>query len=339
MTDGSQSLWLGLDVGGTELKLALVDPEGRAAASGRRETDAEGGPERVMEDLTAAARELLDDAPSGVSGVGAGVAGQVDGRRGVVRSSPNLAGWQDFPLAEALEAALDLPAVITNDVNATAVAEHAAGAGRSVDDLAVVFVGTGVGGGVIAGGRLLEGAGGYAGELGHLTIVVGGRECTCGNRGCLEAYAGGWAIAERAREAVDEAPEAGEILLELAGGGAGGRDRITAATVNRAAEAGDPLARRLVEETGRYLGAGLVGVVHAFNPRRIVLGGGVIQGMPDLVAAAAAHVRERAMAVFLEELEIVPTALGTEAGAVGAALLARQRLETPRPEVRRVTDP
>lgn len=325
MADPRASLALGVDLGATKSELALVSPAGQVLASRRRETDAEGGPERVVADLTAAARELLEEAPSPVVGVGVGVAGQVDGRSGVVRSTPNLAGWRDFPLAGALEEALDLPAAITNDVNVTALAEHAVGAGQGVDDLLVVFVGTGVGGGVITGGHLLEGAAGYGGEIGHITLVADGRPCHCPNRGCLEAYVGGWAIAERAREAVDEAPEAGKALLGLAGGRAGGRDRITAATVGRAAEAGDPLARRLVEETGRYLGAGLVSLVHVFNPGRLILGGGVVEGMPDLAAAADDELRRRAMPVFLEELEIVPAGLGAEAGVVGAGLLAHRR--------------
>jgi glucokinase len=158
-----------------------------------------------------------------------------------------------------------------------------------------------------------------------MTLVADGRRCSCPNRGCLEAYVGGWAIAERAKEAVDGAPEAGKALLGLAGGRAGGRDRITAATVGRATEAGDPLARRLVEETGRYLGAGLVSLVHVFNPRRLVLGGGVIEGMPDVASAAADELRRRAMPVFLEELEILGAGLGAEAGVVGAGLLAHRR--------------
>lgn len=325
----TEPLALGIDLGATKSELGLVTSAGVVLATRRLPTASGAGPERVVANLAAAGRELLEEAPSEVLGVGVGMAGQVAGRTGVVRSAPNLAGWRDVPLAEALEDALGLPAAITNDVNATALAEHAVGAGRGVDDLLVVFVGTGVGGGVIAGGRLLDGAGGYGGELGHMTIVADGRRCSCPNRGCLEAYVGGWAIAERAREAVDEAPEAGKVLLGLAGGGAGrgagGRDRITAATVDEAARTGDPLARKLVEETGRYLGAGLVSLVHVFNPRRVVLGGGVIEGMPDLASGAADELRRRAMPVFLEELEIVGAGLGSEAGVVGAGLLAHGR--------------
>ncbi|MFP3939140.1 MAG: ROK family protein [Thermoanaerobaculia bacterium] len=318
--DSDDQLTLGIDLGGTKVGIALVDLDDRVVASHRRVTDSEGGPERVVQDIVAATREILDRAGAPAGRLGVGVAGQVDSRHGVVRSTPNLIGWRDFPLARSLEDALDLPVAVTNDVNATTLAEHAVGAGRGADDLLVVFVGTGVGGGIVAGGRLVDGAGGYAGEIGHMTIVVDGRPCSCRNRGCLEAYVGGWAIAERAREAVDEAPEAGEVLLDAAGG----RNRITAATVDRVADSGDPLARRLVEETGHFLGAGLVGAVHALNPARVVLGGGVIEGMPDLVAAAAAHVRERAMEVFLEDLEIVPTTLGADAGVIGAAVYARR---------------
>lgn len=314
-------LVLGVDLGGTKVELALVDRDGRLVASHRRVTDAEGGPARVIDDIVAGAREILARADGPAGSVGVGVAGQVDGRAGVVRSAPNLEGWRDVPLVAALEAALGLPVAITNDVNATALAEHAFGAGKGVDDLVVVFVGTGVGGGVLAQGRLVEGAGGYAGELGHMTIVVDGRPCSCRNRGCFEAYCGGWAVAERAREAVAADPEAGGLLVELAGASGA----ITAATVGVAAARGDRLALGLVADTAHFLGAGLVGVVHAFNPRRVVLGGGVIAGLPELIPAAAAHLRERAMEVFLEGLELVPAGLGAEAGVVGAALLARRR--------------
>jgi glucokinase len=322
MTENSgTSLALGVDLGGTKLGLALVDRAGRVTRSERRATDAGGGPRPLVAELAAAARELIAGAPAAVGSLGVGFAGQVDARAGVVRSAPNLSGWEDFPLVEALGEAVGRPVALLNDVSATALAEHAVGAGRGVDDLVVVTLGTGVGGGVIAGGRLIEGAGGYGGELGHMTLVADGRPCRCPNRGCLEAYAGGWAIAERAREAVDEAPEAGRALLAAADG----REEITAAAVARAARAGDPLARRLVAETGRLLGSGLVSLVHAFNPRRLILGGGVIDGLPELVAAAEAELRARAMAVFLEDLEILPAALGAEAGVVGAGLFAHRR--------------
>lgn len=293
---------LGVDLGGTKIEVALVEPGGDPVytrrAFRRLPTDAADGPEAVVASVAAAAREVLAEAGvDRVLGAGVGVAGQVDAPRGVVRSSPNLPGWNDFPLGPSLAERLGLPVVVTNDVNAAALGEQVAGAGRGVDDVVVVFAGTGVGGGVVAGGRLVEGAGGYASELGHMPIVAGGRRCTCGNLGCLEAYCGGWALAERAREAGVDVPLDPAV----------------------------PAARAIVEEAGRHLGAGLVGAIHLLNPRRVILGGGVIESLPRIAEIAEAEVRARAIPVFLEGLEIVPPALGAEAGVIGAAHLARQR--------------
>ncbi len=333
---GSGQLALGIDLGGTKIELALVDDAGAIRARRRVETEADAGADRVIEDIAKAGKELVDEAggagsselSSGgaLAAVGAGVAGQVDSHAGIVRTTPNLHGWDDVPLADRLERAFGVPAAITNDLNAITLGEQAYGAGKGYDDLVVVFVGTGVGGGVITGGRLVEGAGGYGGEIGHTTLVADGRQCTCRSRGCLEAYVGGWAIAARAQDAARknaarEDEEGGRELVRLAGS----IDQITAATVDRAATAGDPLARRLVEETGRLLGFGLVGVIHTFNPRRLVLGGGVIDGMPDLVPAATAVIEESVMTVFLEDFDIAPAALGGDAGVIGAARWARIR--------------
>ena len=299
---------LGIDLGGTKIEVSLVEigraglvsageGGGHLLASRRVSTGAGDGPEAVVERIAEAAREVLAEAAPHVYGAGVGVAGQVDGPRGVVRSAPNLPGWEEFPLGPALSARLGLPVAVTNDVNAAALGEQVAGAGRGFDDVVVILVGTGVGSGVVTRGRLLEGAGGYASELGHLTLVAHGRPCTCGNLGCLEAYCGGWAIGERAREAGLETP----------------------------LDPGVPAARALIEETGRYLGAGLVGIIHAFNPRRVILGGGVIEGLPELVEIATAEIREHTIPVFQEGLEIVPPALGRDAGSLGAAHLARLR--------------
>jgi glucokinase len=186
----------------------------------------------------------------------------------------------------------------------------------------VVFVGTGLGGGIVSGGRMLTGCTNMAGELGHVTIVANGRPCRCRNRGCFEAYVGGWAIAERAREAIAADPDAGAVLVERAGG----IDRVTAEIVQEAHDAGDPLASRLVDETAEYLGAGLVGVVNGFNPCTLVLGGGVIQNAPLYVDRAREIVSERALTAGVRRLKVVPAALGGEAGVIGAAAFARDRL-------------
>lgn len=322
MTDSRRGLAIGIDLGGTKIQAAVVGPDGRVISSDRQDTDVQGGPSKVVDGVVALIHTRWQPDLSGIRTVGVGVAGQVDTRSGLVRSAPNLK-WRDFPLGERLERALGVPVVVQNDVRAATWGEWRHGAGRGIDDLIVLFVGTGVGGGVVSGGRLLTGDSGLAGELGHVTIVAGGRPCSCPNRGCLEAYVGGWAIAKRAREAIRETPEAGGTLLGRAGAGPSG---VTAQAVAQAAGDGDPLALGLIAETGRYLGAGVVGLVHAFNPRRLVLGGGVIEGSPCLLDAVESAVRTRAIPVFAETLDVRRAELAEDAGVIGAASLALQRL-------------
>jgi len=252
------------------------------------------------------------------------VAGQVDKVSGTVRFSPNL-GWRNVPLQARLEEALGLPVVVNNDVRAATWGEWRHGAGQGVNDLVCLFVGTGIGGGIVSNGCLLEGCYNSAGELGHITIVASGRHCRCPNQGCLEAYAGGWAIAERAQEAVRADLKAGQTLVTLAGG----IQHISAATVSRAYTDGDSLARRLVEETAQYLAAGVVGIVNAFNPCLLILGGGVIQGLPEYVPLIERSVRANALETAVEQLRIVTAALGNKAGVIGAAALARSKIEEP----------
>lgn len=242
--------------------------------------------------------------------------------RAGVLGSPNLSGWTDVPLRARLEEALGWPVEVANDGHLIALGEWRALPERT-SPFVVVYVGTGVGGGVVVDGEPLVGHGGYAAELGHMTIVVDGRPCRCGNLGCLEAYAGGWAIAERAREALEGDPALAEAILQ----GSADPEEITAEHVALAYDRGEAAARRLVEEVGRALGAGLVSVVNAVNPRRLVVGGGVVEGIPDLVELAARHVLERALPACVRDLEILPGRTDVDAGVVGAAAYARARAE------------
>jgi glucokinase len=232
-------------------------------------------------------------------------------------------GWENVPLKTKLEEKLKLPVVVTNDVRAAAWGEWQFGAGKGVDDLVVLFVGTGVGGSVVSSGRILEGCNNSAGELGHTTLIVEGRKCHCPNKGCLEAYAGGWAIAERAQEAVQDNPAAGENMVSLAGS----IEKITASSVTQAYHEGDQLAFQLVRETAQYLAAGLVSIVNAFNPCLLVLGGGVIEGLPELINNVKTDIKKRALKPVAENLRVVKAALGNKAGIVGAAALARLKIE------------
>ena len=313
-----EPLTLGVDLGGTKVNVGLVDANGSLLCVHKSLIHASKKPEMVIEDILVGVQVCLSKSGQEAQAVGIGVAAQVD-HTGVVRGSPNL-GWRNFPLKKVLEKNLGLPVLVTNDVRAATWGEWCYGSGRGVDDLVVLFVGTGVGGGAISGRKILSGCTNSGGELGHITIVSDGRECRCPNRGCLEAYVGGWAIAERAKEAVRTTPENGKLLVSLAGS----IENITAAAVARAYHKADPLSRFLVEETGRYLADGVVSIVNTFNPCIMVLGGGVIEGIPDLIQSVKDIVPTLALETAVENLKIVNAALGGNAGTIGAAALAQE---------------
>jgi glucokinase len=271
----------------------------------------------VENQIAAATRELREKADSAPVGIGVGVAGQIEPTEGVVRFAPNLK-WHNVPLQSDLSKAMQCPVVVTNDVRAITWGEWLHGAGQGCDDLICLFVGTGIGGGVVSGGRVLAGCRNTAGELGHITVDLHGPLCHCGNQGCLEALAGGWAIARRAKEAIRNDAAGAKALLGWAGGDT---EAVTAKTVARAAHAGDPLAQELVDDVVHALTSGVVSLVNAFNPCRVVLGGGVIEGFPELVKRVDIGVRERALAAATTSLQIVSAQLDGDAGVVGAAAL------------------
>jgi glucokinase len=314
------ALTVGIDLGGTKIAAALVDAGGRIITSARRATRPEKGAAAIVAEIAALAAAVsahADGRP--VLGVGVGVAGQVDPSNGSVFNAPNLR-WTNYPFQQHLEDSIRMPVAVLNDVQSATFAEWIHGAGRGVSDLVCLFVGTGVGGGVVAQGQLVRGAGGSAGEIGHMTVNLAGPPCRCGNRGCVEAFAGGWAIAKRAQEAVRADPEAGAVLLGLAGGDV---QRVTAPIVARALNRADPLARTLVRETGEALGAGAASIVNGFNPALLILGGGVVEGLPELVGIVEETIKRRALPAAAERLRIVRPQLGTHAGAIGAATWAR----------------
>lgn len=320
---GVNGLTLGVDLGGTKVLTALVDGEGRIFASHRRVTDARRGATAVIDDVVDCVRGCLADASRSAVALGIGVAGQVDIASGTVSFAPNL-GWRDVPLGDMLTDALEMPVVVANDVRAAATGEWRYGAGKGARDLAVLFVGTGVGGAVVTAGRMLEGRSNTAGELGHMTVVTHGRKCSCPNYGCLEAYAAGWAIAERAREAARSDPDSADALISFAGAAGD----ITATHVTEAYRRGDVLSARLVTETGDYLIAAGVTLVNAFNPEVLVLGGGVIEALPELVSLIDKGVAKWALPAARGAVTVEKAALAGDAGVVGAAALARHRYES-----------
>ena len=328
-------LYLGIDLGGTSVRAAVIDPAGHILGQEKHRLLSREPPQ-VAEAVVRAAKTACGAAGlpfSEMLGIGLGVPGMIQKGTGVVLSSPNL-GWKDVPFLRLLQArAPKVPIWLANDLSVAAWGERAAGAGRGVDDLIVVLVGSGVGAGIILGGKLHEGASGVAGELGHIQVQPGGRTCGCGQRGCLEAYAGGHNLAAWARDdlrialaaaraAGQKVPGTGRKLLELVGE----PEKVTAAAMERAAHEGCELSRRLLEEAGRLLGVALANLVTVLNPARLLLGGGVLAGSPRMMRAAVAGVDAHASKSSRAALQISAPELGEQAGVVGAALLARASL-------------
>ena len=309
--DGKRAV--ALDLGGTRCRVALVRRDG--VVERKVEFLTPRAPSDGLSRLAEAVHAVMADAgPDAVCGLGAAVASPVDARTGTLRHPPNLPGWDGVCLKGEWAGGLGLPVYVGNDGNLAALGEHRFGAGRGATDIIYLTLSTGIGGGVITGGRLMEGARGYGGELGHISIDRNGPRCNCGNIGCWEAIASGIAIARRARERL--AAGAPSVLRDMTGGAL---DRVDAALVAQAARNGDAMSVALLEEVARDLAVGIVSLVHVFNPERIIIGGGVGRDWPLLRPVIEPYVRTHAMPVMRERLEIVMSALGGDAGLVGAA--------------------
>jgi glucokinase len=320
VTDVAQLL--GIDIGGTKLAVAVATPDGEVLAERREPSQADEGPDamigrtaRMARDAAAEVGVALDD----IAAIGIACGGPLDPWRGIVHNALNNPGWIDIPLVARIERELGRPAHLDNDANAAALGEHRFGAGRGVKDLVYLTISTGVGGGLILGGRLYHGVNGNAGELGHVSVQVGdGRRCHCGSVGCLEAYCSGTNIAARFAETLAAGEESS---LD-------GATEIGAREIADAAREGDPLARLVWGETMELLGGGIVSIVHAFNPRLVILGGGVTRAGGLLFDPVRRVVAERAMPWLAEPLEIVPAELGERAGVLGAVAVALERMES-----------
>ena len=312
---------VGIDLGGTKIALGTVDEEGRLVELLRYATDRLGGPGAVINQIVTGVRQLEREPAISLSGIGIGVAGQVDPGTGGVIFAPNL-DWHNVPLGADLEKECALPVVVTNDVRAALWGEWLFGAGRGAGDLLCIFVGTGIGGGIVCGGRVLEGCTNTAGEIGHITVDLNGPLCHCGNRGCMEAIAGGWGIARGTKERVQADPASGGTILKLAGGKV---EDITAKTVAEAFFDGDVLAGEIIKEVTEALAAGTASLVNALNPCQIILGGGFIEGMPELVYRIDDGVRRRALSAATARLTVCASKLGNDAGIIGAAALAMKK--------------
>jgi glucokinase len=307
------SLLLGLDLGGTNIKGVLLDPKTLKTVHRLQvPTYAGRGAAAVIETMTQTVKELAARAKSEnkrIAGLGIGSAGLV--HQGTVRNSPNLPGWQGaVPLLRLLKAKLrkpPLPLVIDNDANCFVLAESFCGAARGHRNVIGLTLGTGVGGGIMIGGRLYRGSTGGAGELGHVSIKLDGPACLCGNKGCLEAMAGANSILTRYKGLTSK------FRIQNA--------ELTVEEISALAKKGDRSAVNALAETGTLLGVALANYVNIFNPEMIVIGGGVAQAGKHLMEPAVAEMKQRAMPFNAAMVKVKPARLGPWAGAIGAALL------------------
>jgi glucokinase len=259
-------------------------------------------------------------APIGAVGIACG--GPLDAAAGILLDPPHLPGWHAVPIRALAEQAFGVPAALENDATAAALAEYRCGAGRGTATMLYLTVSTGIGGGAVVAGRLHLGAAGNAAEFGHVTVLRGGRRCSCGRRGCIEAYASGTSIAARTKEALAAGGESALSVLP----------EVTAADVSRAAAAGDPLARRIWDETVDLLGAAVTDLVNVFEPDLVVLGGGVTRAGAMLLEPVRALVAAEAMPPAAAAARVELAALGDHVGVVGAGLVGHEYARTPTSE-------
>lgn len=315
---------LGIDLGGSRIKAALVTPGKEVLGTASEQTPAAEGPSAVMDAMDRCARRLVKESGltmDAIEAAGIGAPGPMNWQTGIVYSPPNLKGWKDVPLGAGIAERLKVPCFVDNDANAACYGEFWLGAGRGSSNLCLLTLGTGIGGGMVIEGELVRGPDGTAGEVGHMKVARGGRLCGCGARGCLEAYASAPATVRTAVEALEKGGES--VLSKMCGGD---REAITAEMIGTAAREGDPLALDVLGETGEWLGLGIASLVNLLNPEKVILAGGMAEAGDLLFETIRKSVLLNAFEVPAARAEIIPSALGPDSGAVGAAGCALLRL-------------
>src|SRR6266849_4129111 len=318
---------LGIDLGGTKALAAVVDiTTGEVIASERKRTRAEKGQDFIAQRSIEIATMALNNARlpdgSGIVAVGIGAAGQIDRKAGIVVDAPNL-GVKDMPLGSILNKQFGKPVAVGNDVEVAAFGEYLYGSGRGFNNFVCMFIGTGIGSGIVQNGRLYTGLTGTAGEAGHMIIQFGGRICGCGCRGCLEAYASRTAITRAIMADIHHGRPsvlADDAALQLKEG----ETIIRSGLLAHAIEQKDALVTEIVTEAADYLGYGLGSIMNFYNPEAIVLGGGVIEAIDLLFERAVNRARNTALSAPAQKTKLLRAKLGDFSGVVGAACLGAQ---------------
>ena len=315
------TLALGIDFGGSFIKMGLVDSRGRIHRRFSLEVRKNLSQSRLFEEICQAVeslREMTGRRGQTLLGVGMGLPGLIDTEKGFVHFLTNVPGWKNLPFAQKMRHRLRLPVFIDNDVNLMTLGEATFGAAKGFRHIICITLGTGVGGGLILNGALYRGASLSAGEIGHMPVSRKGPLCPCGSYGCLERYVGNEAIVAAARRRLRSGEAS--ILPKLLDGNL---RRMTPQTVHQAARRGDRLSRRVWEEVGEWVGIALAGLVNVLNPERIVIGGGVSSAGSFLLNPIRRTVRQRALDHPARQVNVVRAALGNDAGIIGASVLVR----------------
>ncbi len=316
--------FLGVDLGGTKILTGVFKNSLECVATAKLSTKAQRGVEKVIERIARCVQDAVDEADlslKNVAGVGIGAPGAVDFDSGTVIFAPNLDGWKNIPLKKELEKALEVPVFVENDCNIAALGVHAAELKSKPKHMLGIFVGTGIGGGLILNGELFSGINHTAGEVGHMVLEINGPKCGCGNKGCFEALASRTAIFERIKEGVKDGQKTalidmlGEDLKDLRSG-----------DIRKAIRRGDKFVDKIVEEASEYIGIATANLINIFNPEVVVLGGGVIEALQDeMMGVIVETAKDYAMPGTMKGVEIIASKLGDNAGITGGAVLARKQ--------------
>ncbi|MBM4340805.1 MAG: ROK family protein [Deltaproteobacteria bacterium] len=315
-----EPLLIGVDVGGTNIRMGVVTPDGHIPKKIEYPMDMSRGGLAMMEGLVSRLQDFIQQETGRDRSeirIGIGIAGSIDMKRGLLVTSPNLPDLHGFPLQAYLQERISYPIIIENDANAFTLGEGWKGAAKGSRHYCGITLGTGVGGGIVVEGEILHGSEGMGGEVGHMVLNPKGPLCGCGGRGCLEVYASGSGIRRRALEANKKGK--GKKILKK---GRGDIKKVTSEEVFEAAKEGDRTALKIFNEMGRYLGLGLVNLIHLFNPEKIVIGGKVSKAWDYFIGSTTEVVHQRTMKGQREKVQIVQTECGDDAGILGAAYVA-----------------
>ncbi len=313
---------IGVDLGGTNVRAAAVDHKGKVLATAERPSEVLRGSQRILTNIESVAMEAskpMQAKGKPLLAMGVGAAGPINVNTGVIHQAPNIPQWKRFPLRGRLSQVFPCPVFLENDANVATLGEGWVGAAKGKKNFLMLTLGTGVGGGVINEGRLVHGAAGMAGELGHMVVEASGARCNCGSRGCIEVYASATGIKRLLREKLKDKKDRQPYI--------NAKGELDVARIYQAAKARDRVAREVLTQAGSYLGVAMASLINIFNPEMIVIGGGVAQSWDLLIPAAKKEVDRRAFRIPARLARIVPAKLGPYAGWLGAAYVAWQGLE------------